>query len=499
MTRAGDEARIAAAAAMIPPQDEFLGMPPFPQAAPRQLRNSQQRANLTRATRTIRAKRDRLVADKHDWEHLRRAGAAIKDETLGHLDGYLQQFEAAATAAGATVHWAADASAANRIITELAVTRGVDENVKAKSMATEEIGLVEALAAAGIDCYETDLAELIVQLSADLPSHIVVPAIHRNRSEIREIFARNMSRFGRPAPADLGDEPADLAAAAREHLREKFLSTPLAVAGANFAVAETGSLLLVESEGNGRMCVTMPHTLISVVGIEKLIPRWRDVEVFLQLLARSATGERMNPYTSVWTGVHDGDGPQDVHIVLLDNHRTDVLADEVGRDALRCIRCAACLNVCPVYERAGGHSYGSIYTGPIGAILSPQLRGLHDPVDRELPYASSLCGACGDACPVAIPIPAILEHLRAKVIDTERTVPPSAERAAMKAAAAMFNHPLAFRAGQRAAGLSRKVFRNERGITSIPGFSSWFGARDIPEPPAESFRAWWKRTDGGTR
>ncbi|MEZ0362539.1 lactate utilization protein B [Mycobacterium sp. pUA109] len=474
-------------------------MPPFPEAAPHQLRNSQQRTNLTRATRTIRAKRDRLVADKDDWAQLRRAGAAIKDETLRHLDRYLEQFEAAATAAGATVHWAPDAAAANRIVTELAVAHGVTELVKAKSMATAEIGLVEALAAAGIDGYETDLAELIVQLSADLPSHIVVPAIHRNRAEVQQIFARNMGHFGKPAPPGLGDDPAELAAAARAHLREKFLATPLAVTGANFAVAETGSLLLVESEGNGRMCVTMPTTLISVVGIEKVIPRWRDVEVYLQLLARSATGERMNPYTSVWTGVHDGDGPQEVHIVLLDNHRTDVLGDEVGRDALRCIRCAACLNVCPVYERAGGHAYGSVYPGPIGAILSPQLRGLTDPVDRELPYASSLCGACADACPVEIPIPAILEHLRAKVVDTERAVPPSPERAAMKATAAVFGHPLAFRAAERAAALSRKAFRNERGITAVPGFAGWFGARDLPDPPAESFRAWWARTDGGTR
>lgn len=491
--------RADAAAAAVPPQQEFLGMPPFPEAALHQLRNTQQRINLTHATRTIRAKRNRLVAEKDDWERLRRAGAAIKDETLRHLDRYLEQFEAAATAAGATVHWAPDAAAANRIVTEIALDRGVDEVVKAKSMATEEIGLVEALAAAGINAYETDLAALIIQLSADVPSHIVVPAIHRNRAEVREIFARNMKRFGKPAPDDLGDEPHELAAASRAHLREKFLRTPMAVTGANFAVAETGSLLLVESEGNGRMCVTMPHTLVSVVGIEKLIPTWRDVEVYLQLLARSATGERMNPYTSVWTGTHDADGPQDVHIVLLDNHRTDVLRDEVGRDALRCIRCAACLNVCPVYERAGGHAYGSVYPGPIGAILSPQLRGLDDPVDRELPYASSLCGACADACPVQIPIPRILEHLRAKVVDTERTLPPSPERAAMKLAAAVFDRPSALGAGEKLAALSRKVFRGERGITSVPGFSGWFGARDVPAPPAESFRAWWARTDGGRR
>ncbi|NLU83666.1 LutB/LldF family L-lactate oxidation iron-sulfur protein [Rhodococcus sp. HNM0569] len=472
-------------------------MPPFPEAAPAQLRNSQQRINLEHATHTIRGKRNRLVAEKDDWDALRTAGAAAKNEVLLHLDTYLQQFEDAATAAGATVHWAPDAHAANRIVTEIAIEQGVTEVVKAKSMATEEIGLVEALAAAGIDAYETDLAELIVQLSGDIPSHIVVPAIHRNRSEIREIFTRNMKNFGRPAPDDLGDEPRELADAARRHLREKFLSAKMAVSGANFAVAESGALLLVESEGNGRMCVTMPETLVSVVGIEKLVPTWRDLEIYLQLLARSATGERMNPYTSVWSGVHDGDGPQNVHIVLLDNNRTDVLADEVGRQALRCIRCAACLNVCPVYERAGGHAYGSVYPGPIGAILTPMLRGLGDKVDQELPYASSLCGACYEACPMEINIPRVLVQLRADVVDRERTFPPSPERVAMKAAAAMFDSPGRLGLGEKLAGLSHKVIRGERGITNVPGFGSWFSTRDIGEPPAESFRGWWERTDGG--
>lgn len=488
--------RVDAAGSVVPPQDTYLGMPPFPTAAKHQLRNSQQRSNLTHATRTIRGKRNALVADKDDWEQLRSAGAAIKDEVLTHLDEYLVQFEEAATAAGATVHWAPDASAANRIVGEIAVAAGVSDVVKAKSMATEEIGLVEALAAADVNAYETDLAALIVQLSADVPSHIVVPAIHRNRAEIREIFTTNMGTFGEPAPADLDDDPTHLAAAARHHLRQKFLAAEMAVTGANFAVAESGSLLLVESEGNGRMCVTMPKTLVSVVGIEKLVPTWRDVEVYLQLLARSATGEPMNPYTSVWTGAHADDGPTDVHIVLLDNNRTDILADEVGRQTLRCIRCAACLNVCPVYERAGGHSYGSVYPGPIGAILSPQLRGLHDDVDRELPYASSLCGACFEACPMEINIPRVLVQLRADVIDEEPALKPSAERAAMSVAAAGFSHRTLFDIGEKAAGFAHRLIRNERGITSVPGFSGWFSTRDIATPPAESFSSWWARTGG---
>ena len=303
-------------------------------------------------------------------------------------------------------------------------------------MATGEIDLNEALAAQGIAAWETDLAELIVQLGDDLPSHILVPAIHRNRAEIREIFLQNMAAAGRPAPAGLTDEPARLADAARLHLREKFLRAKVGVSGANFAVAETGTLVVVESEGNGRMCLTLPEVLVSVVGIEKVVPTWEDLDVFLQVLPRSSTGERMNPYTSTWTGVTPGDGPQEVHVVLLDNGRTRALADEVGRQALRCIRCSACLNVCPVYERTGGHAYGSVYPGPIGAILNPLLKGVG--VDKQtdsLPYASSLCGACFEACPVRIDIPSVLVDLRAQVVDAHRSGRPSAEALAMKATA----------------------------------------------------------------
>ena len=259
-----------------------------------------------------------------------------------------------------------------------------------------------------------------MQLGEDKPSHILVPAIHKNRAEIREIFLRTMPGVD---PA-LTDDPRRLAMAARAHLRERFLRARVAISGANFAVAETGTLAVVESEGNGRMCLTLPQTLITVMGIEKVVPTWRDLEVFLQLLPRSSTGERMNPYTSLWAGVTPGDGPQEFHLVLLDNGRTAVLADEVGREALHCIRCSACLNVCPVYERAGGHAYGSVYPGPIGAVLSPQLTGVED--NASLPYASSLCGACYDVCPVAIDIPSILVHLRGEHVEAQTRTTPEA-------------------------------------------------------------------------
>jgi len=485
----------------------FVGMPPFPEAARVALSDSQLRSNLAHATSTIRAKRVAVVSEVDAWEELRLAGAAIKDNTLLHLDEHLLRLEESLTANGATVHWARDAAEANAVVADVARSHGADEVVKVKSMATQEIGLNEALAEQGIAAWETDLAELIVQLGDDLPSHILVPAIHRNRSEIQQIFTRHMAEAGRPAPDDLTDEPARLAEAARLHLREKFLRAKVGVSGANFAVADTGTLVVVESEGNGRMCLTLPEVLVSVVGIEKVVPTWSDLDVFLQLLPRSSTGERMNPYTSTWSGVTKGDGPQEVHVVLLDNGRTRALADEVGRQALRCIRCSACLNVCPVYERTGGHAYGSVYPGPIGAILNPLLRGVgNDEQTDSLPYASSLCGACFEVCPVRIDIPSVLVDLRAKVVDAHRGGIPKPEALAMKAASLAFSSGRLTGAAERMAGMAGRVLARGRTgpggrwlLSRLPGASSWTNARDLPVPPAESFRAWWRRTGGGRR
>ncbi|MFC1418042.1 LutB/LldF family L-lactate oxidation iron-sulfur protein [Streptacidiphilus cavernicola] len=467
----------------------YLGMPAFPEAAKASTKDARLRANLTHATHTIRDKRARAVAELDDWAQLREAGKQIKDQTLRQLDRYLLQAEAAVTAAGGTVHWAADAEEANRIVADLVKATGRTEVVKVKSMATQEIGLNEALAAEGIAAYETDLAELIVQLGDDRPSHILVPAIHKNRGEVREIFAEKMGEWGRPAPEGLGDAPAELAEAARLHLREKFLRAEVGVSGANFLVAETGTLVVVESEGNGRMCLTLPKTLISVVGIEKVIPTWRDLEVFLQLLPRSSTAERMNPYTSTWTGTTDGDGPEEFHLVLLDNGRTATLADEVGRQALRCIRCSACLNVCPVYERAGGHAYGSVYPGPIGAILTPQLRGTASAVDASLPFASTLCGACYEVCPVAIDIPEVLVHLREQVAD-QGGPGHRGERVGMRAATWLLDHPAALGAAERLAAKTRRL--HPRKLPVGPA-KAWTDSRDLPEFPEEPFRDWWRK------
>ena len=485
----------------------FLGMPyaprgvghlrgeqPFPVAARAALADTQLRRNLGRATTTIRAKRAAVVAELPDWEELRAAGEAIKRHTLAHLDRYLEQLEDQVTARGGTVHWARDANEANRIVTGLVRGTGATEVVKVKSIVTDEIGLNEALAGAGITAHETDLAELIVQLGHDRPSHILVPAIHLGRAEIREIFLREMG----DVDPGLTDAPAALAEAARLHLRRRFLSARVGISGANFAVAETGTLCVVESEGNGRMCLTLPGTLITVMGIEKVIPSWRDLEVFLQLLPRSSTGERMNPYTSMWTGVTPGDGPQRFHLVLLDNGRTAALADPAGRQALHCIRCSACLNVCPVYERTGGHAYGSVYPGPIGAVLSPQLTGVAD--NASLPYASSLCGACYDACPVRIDIPSLLVHLRARHVEEAgraRRVP-SAEAVAMAAASWVMASPARYAAAQRAGRAGRALGRGGRIRRLPPPLSAWTAARDAPAPPAQTFREWWRRERGDT-
>jgi L-lactate dehydrogenase complex protein LldF len=444
----------------------------FPEAARVELANPQLRANLRRATDTIRDKRARVVAEVPDWEELREAGRAIKTDVMARLDEYLVEFEAAVVAAGGNVHWARDAAEANAVVGEIARSHGVSEVVKMKSLTTDEIGLNDALAAVGIHALETDFAELILQLDGDWPSHILVPAIHRNRSEISDLFARTI------APGIESDDPRDLAEAARVYLRERFLEAKLGVSGANFGVAETGTICIVESEGNGRMCTTLPPVLVSVIGIEKLVPTFRDLEVFLQLLPRSSTGERMNPYTSLWTGVADGDGPQELHVVLLDNGRTRVLRDEIGRQALHCIRCSACLNVCPVYSRTGGHAYGSVYPGPIGAILTPQLVGVENA--PTLPYASSLCGACYEVCPVKIDIPRVLLHLRSLVPHRRE------ERLAMRTAAWVFGDPRHFALAQR---LGRLL---QRPLLRAGVLRPWTRTRDLKRIPPQTFRDWWR-------
>ena len=483
--------KVALGQPIMPPHaqgpNHLRGKEKFQKAAHHELDNVTKRRNLNYATTTIRVKRQGVVDECDDWQDLRTAGSTIKQDVGARLPELLEQFEANVTARGGHVHWARDSKEANEIIARLIEETGEKNVVKIKSMATQEIALNEELEKRGIFAQETDLAELIVQLGDDFPSHILVPAIHRNRAEIRDIFVDKMPNTDDTLTAN----PPELAEAAREYLREQFMKAKVAISGVNFGIAETGTVSIVESEGNGRMCLTLPETLISVMGIEKLLPSYEDLGVFLQLLPRSSTGERMNPYTSLWTGVTEGDGPQNFHIVLLDNGRTAAMSNEIGREALKCIRCSACLNVCPVYERAGGHSYGSTYPGPIGAILTPQLTGIDssDDPNGSLPFASSLCGRCDEVCPVRIPITDILLELRHQKVKNET---PFFESKGFGMISTIWGNPKLWNravrmvaAGRVLGGLSGEI------STMPPPISGWTEYRDVAVPPKKSFRQWW--------
>jgi L-lactate dehydrogenase complex protein LldF len=469
---------------------------PFPQAALPVLRNPQLRKNVAHAIDIIQAKRGRLVAEKDDWQQLRSAASAIRSHVLENLGAYLEEFEARCSAAGGIVHWATDAEEARRAILEILRQEQASEVIKIKTMTSAEIQLNPYLESNGVRVHETDLAEIILQLGEEPPSHIVVPALHVNRSQVREIFARKM---GLP---ELSDDPQILTAAARNYLREKFLNVPTAIGGANFLIAETGSVAVVESEGNGRMCLTLPRTLITLAGIEKVLPRFDDLEVFLQLLARSATGERMNPYTSLWTGTVNGDGPERFHVVLLDNGRSRILRRPVERQTLKCIRCAACMNACPVYRQTGGHAYGSVYPGPIGAILTPQLQQLH--YAQSLPFASSLCGACYEVCPVKINIPEVLLELRSQVTHQERS---QASRfldplyLGLPFANFLFASSRRFHLAQRLGRIGAWLFTRRDGwIHSLPSIGGkWTQTRDLRGLPDETFHEWWANRKKGAQ
>jgi L-lactate dehydrogenase complex protein LldF len=464
----------------------------FPVAATSALGNEQLRQNVRHATDVIRRKRAQRVEEMPDWQELLQAGSNIKEHALAHLDHYLVEFERNCELAGGKVHWARDADEANKITVDLVRQYGGDqpglEVIKVKTMTSDEVQMNHALEEAGITPIETDLADMIVQLGNDEPSHIVVPALHKNRFEIRDIFREKM---GSP---ELTEQPTELTNSAHRYLRDRFLRAKIAISGANFAIAETGSVCVVESEGNGRMCVTLPDVLITLIGIEKVIPTFRDLEVFLQTLPRSATGERMNPYNSLWTGVTPGDGPQSFHVILLDNGRAGLLHDDLERETLACIRCGACLNACPVYRETGGHAYGSIYSGPIGAILSPQLQSLKH--SRSLPFASTLCGACYEVCPVKINIPEVLIHLRGRIVREDQKAlggKVSAENLAMKAAASIFSSYRRYEAAQRLARIGQTIFERDGQLVRLPGMAgAWTQSRDLRPIPQQSFRDWWK-------
>ena len=478
------------------------------------LGDAQLRGALHKATDLFSRRRLAAAGSLADWEELRSQARAIKDETLLHLDQYLEEFTANAEQAGARVHWARDAAEANRIVCKLARERGASLVVKAKSMTTEEIHLNAALEAEGIDAVETDLGEYIIQLAGETPSHIIAPAIHKTKGQIAELFT---ARLGVESTNDI----AKLTSTARQVLRAKFAAADIGISGVNFGVAETGTILILENEGNIRLTTSLPETHIALMGIEKVIPRFADLDVFLKLLPRSGTGQLLTAYQSLITGTKrnpNDEGPDELHIILLDNGRSRMLAHPVTRQSLACIRCGACLNACPVYQQIGGHAYGSVYAGPIGAVITPQLFGLAKAA--QLPYASSLCGACRDVCPVKIDIPKLLLHLRAEITENRKQEAEGsrqhagnnkqpaerarAEQLAFKIWAAVMSSPRLYElSGSLLRVLQRFIVRGGRigrvrGLLArlAPPLAAWTRARDLLPLEKKTFRAQWRKVNG---
>lgn len=451
----------------------------FAENAKAALTDAQLRGALRNATTIFGKKRSEAAASLSNWEELRSQARAIKDEVLLHLDRYLETFVQNAEKRGAQVHWARDAAEANAIVTRLTVERGARNVVKSKSMTTEEIHLNAALERAGMQVVETDLGEYIIQLADETPSHIIAPAIHKSKRQIAELFTTELGM----APTD---DVAELTSTARVTLRERFATADVGITGVNFGIVETGTIVIVENEGNIRLTTSLPRTHIAVMGIEKLLPRLADVDVFFKLLPRSAAGQALSTYQSFITGTKrnaSDEGPEELHIILLDNGRSRMLAHPVTRQALACIRCGACLNSCPVYQQVGGHAYGSVYPGPIGSVITPQLMGMRKAA--QLPYASSLCGACREVCPVKIDIPRLLLHLRGEISSTQLSGRRK-ERLAFKLWAAIMRRPRLYEKTAIAARVFQRWFKAP--------LKAWTNGRDLRPIEAESFREHWRRT-----
>lgn len=456
------------------------------------LENRNLRKALVKTTDRFRLVRKEAVNEFQGWEDMRSRARGIKKQVIENLDMYLETLERNVIKAGGVVHWAKDDEEACRIILDIAGKRGVKSVVKSKSMATEEIELNHAFESAGIKVVETDLGEYIIQLAKERPSHIIAPAIHKSKDDISRLFSE---KLGVP----LYSEPEQLAAVARERLRTEFLGADMGVSGVNFAVAETGTVVIVENEGNARLSTTVPKVHVALMGMEKIIPRFEDLPLFLSVLIRSATGQKMSTYVSFITGPKkkdDLDGPDEFHLVILDNGRSKILASPETRESLYCIRCGACLNVCPVYRQVGGHSYGWVYSGPIGAIITPQLLG----IDKapELPFASSLCGACKDVCPVKIDFPKVLLELRSRVVERQRETGRVGagfiERLAVRLwRFSMENKTVYSSLSSLSYFLQYPWLRNNGKLQSLPyPFSRWTKNRDFPAVPKVSFRKKWK-------
>lgn len=437
------------------------------------------------------AARQAAAAATDGWEEQRDRGRAVKAHTIAHLDHYLEMLAAKVAENGGHVHFAEDARDASRYVLELAQARGVRTVIKSKSMVSEELGLTREFEAAGIEAVETDLGEYIIQLAGETPYHIIAPAIHKSQDQVADLFAE---KLGTPRQ----DNAAELTMTARATLRAVFQRAGMSVTGVNFAVAESGSIVLVTNEGNGRMCTSMPRVHVAVMGMEKVVPSLEDLSVLLRILIRSATGQRMSSYVTMINGprrANEEDGPEEFHLVIIDNGRTKLLANPQMREALYCLRCGACLNACPVYRKVGGHAYGWVYPGPIGAVVSPLLSGRSDA--RDLPFASSLCGACLEVCPVRIDLPRMLVYLRREA--NQGRLPPDARRAGVrerlvwKAWRATMASPRRFRVAARVSGWLARPFARGGTLRRLPPpLSGWTRSRDFPAPAARPFHARFK-------
>jgi L-lactate dehydrogenase complex protein LldF len=457
----------------------------FEGAAREALADPPLQAALIRLTGTLLAGNRRGYAALADSSDLRDHAKRIKEHTLAHLDRYLEQLEASVTRVGGHVHWAASAEDARRLVLEIARQTGSKRLVKSKSMTTEEIHLNPALEQAGLEVTETDFGEFIIQLAGERPSHLVAPAVHHTRESIARILSAHTGE-------KLPDEAGPLAKVGRRLLRAKFAQADMGITGANFAIAETGTIVLVTNEGNGRLTTSCPRIHVALVGIEKVIPRLIDLPVFLKLLARGATGQTLSVYTTLITGPRrsgERDGAEEFHLILLDNGRSRVLASPF-RESLQCIRCGACLNACPVYRRIGGHAYGGVYSGPIGSILTPLYDSVTD--NPHLPHASSLCGACQAACPVKINIPHMLIGLR-RLQQEQPRMKSRAEKWAYRLSCAVLRRPWLYRLAVKFARLGMGLWARKGWVRSLPGpGAAWTSVRDFPAPARKSFREMWR-------
>lgn len=441
---------------------------------------------LDRTTTLLRTRRAKVIDAFPEYAAARSAAEKIKDHTLDHLGHYLRQFEENAIASGAKVYWAATPEEARKVVTDICRAEGAKTATRVKSMLGEEIGIAEALEDAGVERIETDLAEHIIQLAGDPPSHIVMPAMHKTQEQVAELFARKHKD-----PATETDV-ASLVGSARRELRAKFMNADISISGANFLIADTGSFVTVTNEGNAELTTTPPKTHIVTVGIEKMVPSLKHAAVFLRLLSRAAIGTEITQYTTFYNGpkrAGDRDGPENLHIVLVDNHRSDMLSDFL-RPMLRCIRCGACMNHCPVYAAVGGHAYGAVYPGPMGSVLTPAMTGLKG--SKDLPNACTLNGRCREVCPVNIPLPDMLRSLRAQQFDKDMASPMT--KWGLRIWAMLATRPALYHLGTSASNIALRILARGRGkIGFVPLAGGWTRTRDLPQPEAGTFMQQYKK------